>query len=584
MTTKQHESLSENEVIKANSQFLRGTLKKSIANEITGALADDDTHIIKFHGFYQQDDRDVRQQRRAQFLEPHYSFMLRARLPGGICTPEQWRAIDEVGQLLGNGTLRLTTRQTFQYHGILKRNLKEVVKRINQVMIDSIGGCGDVNRNVLCNANPLISELHSQTALWARRISEHLLPKTQAYYEIWLDDKKVVHHDAASGTDNENVEPLYGATYLPRKFKTAIAIPPYNDVDIFSNDLGFVAISEADSLSGFNVLAGGGMGTSHGDKTTFPRLADVLGYIRSEHVLAVAEAVITTQRDFGNRVQRKHARLKYTIESMGLNAFRDEVEKRAGICFEDARSMSFSHHGDRLGWVEGTDSRWHLTLFIENGRLADTPAGSHLSGLRRIAQVHQGEFRITANQNIIISNVDVRDKRRIEEIARYNGLLNDDFSVLRKNSMACVSLPTCPQAMAEAERYFPELISKIEVIAKQYALDDNEIIMRMTGCPNGCARPFLAEIGFVGKAPGRYNLYLGGDGKGTRINKLFRENIDEDAILATLDMLFNRYSKERLSEERLGDYVIRANIISAVVNPVTDFYEVVNSTNYAIQK
>ena len=545
---------SKNETIKENSQYLRGTLQQSIANEITGGLAVDDTQIIKFHGFYQQDDRDLRQHRKELLLEPYYSFMLRARLPGGVCTPQQWLTIDEVGRSLGNGALRLTTRQTFQYHGILKRNLKKVVQGINQVMIDSIGGCGDVNRNILCNANPLVSELHSQTADWARKISEHLLPKTRAYHEIWLDGEKV---------ESSEIEPIYGATYLPRKFKTAIAVPPYNDVDIFSNDLGFVAIAENDRLLGFNVLAGGGMGTSHGDKTTFPRLADVLGFVEAPHILSVAEAVITTQRDYGNRVERKYARLKYTIETMGLSAFRDEVQKRAGVQFKDARPMEFISHGDRLGWVEGADGRWHLTLYIENGRLADGPAGSHLSGLRRVAQVHQGDFRITANQNLIIANVDASDKKRIEDIVRHNGLLVDELSSIRKNSMACVSFPTCPQAMAEAERYFPALISKIENIAKQYSLDDTNIVCRITGCPNGCARPFLAELGFVGKAPGRYNVYLGGDGNGSRINKLYLENVNEATILSMVDELFQRFSKERHSGERFGDFVIRVKLVSA---------------------
>lgn len=554
---------SKNETIKENSQYLRGTLQQSIANEITGGLAIDDTQIIKFHGFYQQDDRDLRQHRKELLLEPYYSFMLRARLPGGICTPQQWLTIDEVGRLLGNGTLRLTTRQTFQYHGILKRNLKKVVQRINQVMIDSIGGCGDVNRNILCNANPLVSELHNQTADWARKISEHLLPNTRAYHEIWLDEKKV---------EGSEIEPIYGVTYLPRKFKAAIAVPPYNDVDIFSNDLGFVAIAENDRLLGFNVLAGGGMGSSHGDKTTFPRLADVLGFVEAPHILSVAEAVITTQRDYGNRVERKYARLKYTIETMGLSAFRDEVQKRAGVQFADARPMEFINQGDRLGWVEGTDGRWHLTLYIENGRLADGPAGSHLSGLRRVAQVHQGDFRITANQNLIIANVDASDKKRIEDIVRKNGLLVDDLSSIRKNSMACVSFPTCPQAMAEAERYFPALMTEIENIAKQYSLDDTNIVCRITGCPNGCARPFLAELGFVGKAPGRYNVYLGGDGNGSRINKLYLENVDEATILKTVDELFQRFSKERHSGERFGDFVIRVKLVSAVINPVTDFH------------
>jgi len=564
---------SVNELIKINSRYLRGTIQQSIANEISGGLATDDTHIIKFHGFYQQDDRDLRQHRKTLLLEPYYSFMLRARLPGGVCTPQQWLAIDDVGRLLGNGTLRLTTRQTFQYHGILKRNMKKVVRRINQVMIDSLGGCGDVNRNVLSSANPQVSELHTEMAQWAKKISEHLLPKTRAYHEIWLDGEII---ESSSYDDKSAIttdyEPVYGASYLPRKFKTAVVLPPYNDVDIFSNDLGFVAIAEGNRITGFNVLAGGGMGTSHGDKTTYPRMADVLGFVEAKHVLAVAEAVVTTQRDYGNRTERKHARLKYTIETMGLTAFREEVQKRAAVSFEKERPAEFSHHGDRFGWIEGSADKWHLTLFIENGRLTDGAKGSHLSGLRRVAQVHQGEFRITANQNLIIANVDSSNKRLIEDIVRHNGLLIDGLSQIRKNSMACVSFPTCPQAMAEAERYFPELISKIENIAKKYSIDDADIVTRMTGCPNGCARPFLAELGFVGKAPGRYNLYLGGDGKGSRINKLFLENANEATILDTIDELFQRYSKQRNNGERFGDFVIRMKLVTAVINPVTDFH------------
>ncbi|MEW8624287.1 MAG: assimilatory sulfite reductase (NADPH) hemoprotein subunit [Candidatus Thiodiazotropha sp.] len=556
--------VNPNELIKANSRYLRGTLKESMADQATGALSADDAQISKFHGFYEQDNRDLRLSRQQQFLEPYYSFMLRARLPGGVCTPQQWLTIDSVGRELGNGTVRLTTRQTFQYHGILKANLKPLIKRINQVMIDSIGGCGDVNRNVLCNPNPHDSSLHREVHQWAKRISEHLLPKTRAYHEIWLDG------EAVAGGESE---PLYGETYLPRKFKTAVAIPPHNDVDVYTNDLGFVAIAEADRLLGFNVLAGGGMGATHDDSTTFPRLADELGFISPEDTLAVAEAVVTVQRDFGDRISRRHARLKYTIERMGLSAFKAEVEKRAGIRFDALKPVKFTSQGDRYGWVEDSTGQWHLTLYIENGRIADTPEATLMSGLREIAAIHQGDFRITPNQNLIVASVPEPQKDRIEQLARQHGLLSDRQSPTRLASIACVALPTCPQAMAEGERYFPELMNRIEQITDNYGIDKNAIVMRMTGCPNGCARPYVAEIGLIGKGPGRYNLQLGGDGIGLRLNRLYRKNLNEHELLKTLDSLFKLYAEKRLANEGFGDFTIRYGLVKPVINPAEDYHD-----------
>ncbi|WP_305782206.1 assimilatory sulfite reductase (NADPH) hemoprotein subunit [Candidatus Thiodiazotropha endoloripes] len=556
--------LNPNELIKANSRYLRGTLKESMADQATGALSADDAQISKFHGFYEQDNRDLRLSRQQQFLEPYYSFMLRARLPGGVCTPQQWLTIDTVGRDLGNGTIRLTTRQTFQYHGILKANLKPLIKRINQVMIDSIGGCGDVNRNVLCNPNPHDSSLHQQVHQWAKRISEHLLPKTRAYHEIWLDGK------AVAGGETEQ---LYGETYLPRKFKTAIAIPPHNDVDVYTNDLGFVAIAQADRLLGFNVLAGGGMGATHDDNTTFPRLADELGFVSPEHTLAVAEAVVAMQRDFGDRISRRHARLKYTIERMGVTAFKAEVEKRAGIHFETAKRVSFTSQGDRYGWLEDSSGEWHLTLYIENGRIADTPGATLMSGLREIAGIHQGDFRITPSQNLIVARVPETQKDRIQQLALQHGLLSDRQSPTRLASIACVAFPTCPQAMAEGERYFPELMNRIEKITDNYGIEKSAIVMRMTGCPNGCARPYVAEIGLIGKGPGRYNLQLGGDGTGLRLNRLYRKNLNEHELLKTLDRLFKLYSEKRLANEGFGDFTIRYGVVKPVINPAEDYHD-----------
>jgi sulfite reductase (NADPH) hemoprotein beta-component len=556
--------VNEVEFIKADSNFLRGTLVQSMSDAASGALADSDAQITKFHGFYQQDDRDQRAQRQELKLEPFYSFMLRARLPGGVCTPEQWLAIDDIGRRLGNGSIRLTTRQTFQFHGILKHNLKSLIQDINRAMIDSIGGCGDVNRNVMCNPNPLQSSVHAEVYSWARRISEHLLPKTRAYHEIWLDGEKL---------EDEEREPLYGDTYLPRKFKTAVAIPPFNDVDIYTNDMGFVAIVENDELRGFNVLAGGGMGTTHGDKGTYPRLADTLGFIEPQSVLAVAEAIIAVQRDEGDRINRRFARLKYTVDRLGVDDFKKRVEARAGINFAEAKPISFVQQGDRFGWIPCSDGNWSLTLFIENGRVADSAEANLMTGLREIARLGPADFRITPNQNLVITGIAESQKAEVEDLAIEHGLIQPGQSAVHQNSLACVALPTCPQAMAEAERYLPDFIERLQSVLARHDLRDLDVTTRMTGCPNGCARPFVAEIGLVGKGPGRYNLLLGGDGRGQRLNRLYRENLDEAGILQQLDELFGRYAEEREHDERFGDFVIRAGVVKRVVEPRVDFHD-----------
>ena len=549
--------LSANEGIKTRSNFLRGTITDGLENEITGALAADDTQVTKFHGFYQQDDRDIRAERKEQKLEPLHTFMLRARVPGGVCTPEQWLSINNIAdELTMSGSIRLTTRQTFQYHGILKGDIRPVIQGLHSVLLDSIAACGDVNRNVLATTNPIESSLHKDVYAWAVRISEHLLPKTRAYHEIWIDNEKV----ASSEPEDE---PIYGLTYLPRKFKTAVVVPPHNDVDVYTNDLGFIAIAENGVLTGFNVTAGGGMGATHGEPDTYPRLASDLGFIKPDDTLKVAEAILTTQRDFGNRESRKHARLKYTIDRMGIDTFRKEVEARSGVTFQPVVPVTFTQQGDRLGWVAGEDGKHHLTLFIENGRILDFPGRSLKTGLLEIAKVHKGDFRMTANQNIIVAGVAPEDRKQIEQLAREHNLYGGTLSVLRENAMACVALPTCALAMAEAERYLPDLITHYEALQVKHGIEKDAIVVRMTGCPNGCGRPYVAEIGFVGKAPGRYNMHIGGNGLGTRLNTLYKENITEATILSETDALFARYSAERTAGERFGDFVHRAEIVGA---------------------
>jgi sulfite reductase (NADPH) hemoprotein beta-component len=548
------------EHIKAGSGYLRGTIAASLADSATGALHPDDTQLSKFHGFYQQDHRDLREERRRQLLEPDYQFMIRARVPGGVCSPRQWLALDAIARKWANGTLRLTTRQAFQLHGVLKRDLRSSIRSINHALLDTIAACGDVNRNVMCTTLPEASALHRQVCTLARAVSDHLTPRTTAYHEIWLDDgqgKQRVAGPEAAGSDA--VEPIYGPSYLPRKFKMAFAIPPRNDVDVFAHDLGFIAAGGGDRLDGFNVTVGGGMGASHGDPATYPRLASVIGFCEPDQVIAISEAVVTLQRDFGDRGERKHARLKYTIDDRGLDWFAAELEQRLGYPLGPARPFEFTHTGDQYGWRQTDDGLWHLTLFIENGRIADQGPARHLSGLRAIAESHTGEFRLTPNQNLVVAGVAREHRQAVDRLAREHGLdAHRSASPARLHSMACVGFPTCGLAMAESERYLPELVGRIEDLMQRHGLRQQAITVRMTGCPNGCARPYLAEIGLVGKGPGLYNLHLGAAFDGSRLNRLWRESVDEKAVLAELDALFGAYTADRVSrEEAFGDFLLR---------------------------
>ncbi|GMV31886.1 MAG: sulfite reductase [Rhodanobacteraceae bacterium] len=544
------------EKIKASSRYLRGTLVESLADPVTGSLREDDQTLIKYHGSYQQDDRDQREERRQQKLEPDYSFMIRTRTPGGVASPAQWLGLDAIATRYATAGLRVTTRQAFQFHGVIKRELKATLAAINASLVDTIAACGDVNRNVLAAANPLLSPVHATVHAQARALSDYFLPRTRAYYEIWLDEERV-----AGGDEHE---PIYGETYLPRKFKTAFAVPPLNDVDVFANDLGFIAIVEEGAVVGYDVAVGGGFGTTHGDPATYPRLADVIGFVTPEQVIPVAQAVITTQRDWGNRAERKRSRLKYTIDDHGLDVFTAEVERRAGFALAPARDFAFEHNGDRFGWIAGDDGRWHLTLCIEAGRIVDRGERRLQSGLRAIAGIHTGDFRLTPNQNLIVANVPVTARAAIDELVAEYGLdLYRDASPLRLNALACVALPTCSLAMAEAERYLPDLVSRLEARLTAHGLADADIHLRISGCPNGCSRPYLGEIALIGKAPGRYNLMLGADHRGRRLNRLHKENIAENEILDTLDALFARYAGERGRDERFGDFLVRTGVVAA---------------------
>ncbi|MEO1259452.1 MAG: NADPH-dependent assimilatory sulfite reductase hemoprotein subunit [Bacteroidota bacterium] len=559
--------VSHVEKIKEKSNYLRGTLEESLRDEITGAIADDDTQLIKFHGSYQQADRDLDSERKRQKLEPLYSFMIRVRAPGGIVTAEQWRRLDDLADEYGNSGLKLTTRQAVQLHGILKKDLRPTIQGFNEVLMDSFAGCGDVNRNVMCNPNPYLSPIHEEVFETAGKISDYFTPKTSSYHEIWLDGKKIKSIDVVDD------EPIYGKTYLPRKFKIAIAIPPHNDVDIYANDIGIIAIEKNGKLKGYNIAIGGGMGMTFGRPDTYPRLADDIGFVKPEKLIDVIGAIMMIQRDHGNREDRKLARMKYTIDKMGLNNFKKEIEKRVGFNFLPQEKYHFENNGDQYGWNKNLDGTHNITLFVEGGRVKNTEQYKLKEALRKIADVHPGDFRLTGNQNLMICRIPEKEKPIINGIlAKYKVLPEQEKSGLRLNSIACVALNTCTLAMAESERYLPSLIDKLDQVLIKNNLEKDEIIIRMTGCPNGCGRPYLGEIGFVGRAIGLYNLYLGASFNGDRLNKLYKEMVDEKTILETLEPIIADYAKNRNKNERFGDFVIRKEYVLATTHG-TNFYD-----------
>ncbi|MCZ8151241.1 MAG: NADPH-dependent assimilatory sulfite reductase hemoprotein subunit [Rhodobacteraceae bacterium] len=554
-TNEKKETVAER--VKRLSRGLRGTLAESLKDEHTGSLRSDDQLLLKFHGMYQQDDRDRREERAQKKLDRLHSFMIRLRIPGGMIGPVHWEELHNVAGANSTGTIKITTRQTVQLHGILKSKIKPTIKAFDQVFLDSIAACGDVNRNVTCTSNPSASPLHKEVFGYAGEISRSLLPKTRAYYEIWLDDKQLVEKE-------EPVDPLYKDVYLPRKFKIAIAIPPHNDVDIFTNDIGLIAIIENDELKGFNVSIGGGLGTTHGNAETYPRLGTVMGYVPKKDVLKVVYEIVTVQRDFGNREDRKLSRLKYTVDRVGMDFYKTEVEKRSGIKLESAKPYKFNTRTDEFGWMQDKVGNWHYTVFVENGRVLDEGGYLLKTALLEVAKTRRAVFRFTCNQNVILSDIFPKDKALIEGILDKYSVAKKtlEASPIRKNSMACVALSTCSLALAEGQRYLPILVDKIEDLLMKYSLKNDPITIRMTGCPNGCARPYISEIGLVGTAYGKYNLHLGADWEGTRLNQKYKESLDETQILAELDLLLGRYSKERNSKESFGDFTRRIGILS----------------------
>ncbi|WKZ12784.1 MAG: NADPH-dependent assimilatory sulfite reductase hemoprotein subunit [Gammaproteobacteria bacterium] len=547
------ERLHDIERLKAGSNYLRGSIAQGLVDPLTWAIDENDNKLLKFFGIYLQDDRDLRDERRRQKLEPAWQFMVRLRLPGGLLTPRQWLQLDALAHSHGNAALRITDRQTFQFHGVVKPKLKPLIQGFREVGLDTLAACGDDSRGVMAAPAPHRSHIHREVHELAAAVSAHLRPRTSAYREIWYDERP-------TGPDHE---PLYGPTYLPRKFKIGFAVPPANDIDVYAQDLGFIAIIESGRLAGFNVTVGGGMGRTDNAPHTYPRLGDVIGFVTPAEVLAVAEHTMTIQRDYGDRVDRHQARFKYTLDERGLEWFVAELQQRAGFRLQPVRPYRFERNTDEFGWVQGDDGAWHFTLFIRNGRIRDLGPVRLMSALRAIAATHRGEFRLTPNQNVVIARVAAADRERIGALLAGHGVVQET-SLLQRNAVSCVALPTCGLAMAESERYLPDLVVRIEALMREAGVADQPVTIRMSGCPNGCSRPYIAEIGFTGRAPGKYNMYLGGGAHGQRLNRMYLENAGEDRILAALAEMFRRYAAERLAGEPFGDFVVRAAIVREV--------------------
>ena len=542
--------LTRNELLKQGIPTLAGHIAATLADPAAECFSSDDEQFLKFHGIYQQDDRDRRK------IAKHYMFMIRGRIPGGVLSAAQYRVFDDLATRHGNGTLRITTRQSFQFHGVVKSGLGPLMKSINDALVDTLAACGDVNRNVMAPVVPAISAARQEVYEDARRVSEALLPQTKAYHSIWVEGVQLNVEDAAN---REFVDPLYGKQYLPRKFKAAFVIPPSNDVDLYANCLGFIAIIEDGRLVGYNLAAGGGMGRSHGNEATYPRMADVVGFLPKDKVVDVARAVLTVHRDFGDRTDRKHARLKYVLQERGVGWFRSEVEARAGFRLGPVRSFAFTSQSDLLGWHRGLDGRWFAGLWVDMGRVKDKDDQRLKAGLRAVADQFAGvEFRLTANQNIVVANVDDAAKDAITAVLMAHGVdVARQSTRMHQASIACPALPTCGLSLAESERYLPGLVDQIEGVMAEVGIPDEEIFIRMTGCPNGCARPYMAEIGFVGKGPGRYQLWLGGNATSTRLARVHKEMVKEAEILPELRGLFVRFAAERTPGERFGDWAAR---------------------------
>ena len=545
------EALSKNESIKAASNHLRGLIKEELIED-TPAFGDESEQLLKFHGIYQQDDRDRRREARARGLDKHHQLMIRTRIPGGIVSPEAYIAHDEISRRWANGTLRVTTRQDFQLHGVLKGDIKKSIRAINDSLLTTLGGCGDVERNIMCCPEPLDTPFHAEVQRSISAMVAELTPRTRAYHEIWLDGEVVK-------TSEPEVEPLYKEQYLPRKFKTTIALEGDNCVDVYAHDLAIVAMKKADgSLRGFNVLVGGGLGRTHNKPETFVAVAKPLAFVEPEQIVDIAREVVAVQRDYGDRSNRRHARLKYTLADRGLDWFRDEVQKRLTFVLQPPEPLAWKPVDDHLGWHEQGDGRLYIGVYIENGRIADVDGVRSRTGLRRIVEELHPEVRLTAQQNVILAGIDPADRARVEELmAEYGIEAVESIPRAIRYAMACPAIPTCGLAVAEAERALPGLIRKLAALLDELGLADERISFRMSGCPNGCSRPYLGDVGFVGTTLGKYDVMLGGDFDGTRLNRVFAPNVPITEIPALLRSMFEAFKSGREPAEGFGNWTER---------------------------
>jgi sulfite reductase (ferredoxin) len=569
--------LSKVEALKAASQYLNLQVAEEINNGTTH-FSEDAATILKFHGSYQQDDRDIRTQMKREGKEKAFEFMVRVRIPGGKCTAAQYLANDHLAQTVGNGTLRITTRQELQLHGVLKTDLATTMRTINEALLSTLAACGDVERNVLCCPAPLGDGVRAAMQADVDRFAAHCSPRASSYFDIWLDGEKVENPAlpapepikvATPGDDP--TEPIYGKTYLPRKFKTAFALPEDNCTDIHANDLGYLAIVEDGTLVGYNVLVGGGLGTTPSADKTFPYLSKPLAFVTRDQILAIGEGVLKVYRDFGNRSDRKRARLKYIIHDWGIPAFRAKVEEYLGHALADPRPVEVSDVDDHLGWHEQGDGRLWLGIPVENGRIKDAGAFRLATGLRTFFEKYGTPGRFTCQQKVILADLDPAWKAEIEALLEEHGIARvEAVSTVRRWSMACVAFPTCGLAVTEAERALPTIMDRLEVELTKLGLEADRFTVRMTGCPNGCARPYNSDIGLVGRSasknpdgtpgPGTYTIFLGGRTLGDRLNVEFKDYVPFDRVVDELIPVLTRYKAERIAEETFGDFCHRLGV------------------------
>ena len=545
---------SKVEDLKAASDYLRGTIGEELADE-GPVFSQESSQLLKFHGIYQQDDRDVRADRTRQRLDVDHMCMVRVSIPGGVLAAEQYLVMDKLCDAVGNGTLRVTTRQGIQYHFVPKGDLRSLLAAVNGHLLTTLGACGDVVRNVTCCPAPFTDRSRAQVAAYAQEAARRFRPRTHAYYELWLDGERAVTAEAP------DEEPLYGTAYLPRKFKIGFAAPGENCIDVYTNDIGVVPVLDGESLRGFTVLVGGGMGQSHTNPETFPRLADPLATVAPEELLDVLDAIVRVQRDHGDRTDREHARLKYLIHDWGIERFQAEVARRLGRSLLAPDPVVFDGADDHLGWHPQGAGRWFLGVKIENGRIADRDRVRARSGLRAVIERFSPRVHLTPREDVLLTDLADRDRPAVEALLRDHGVVPaDQWVTIKRNSFACPALPTCGLALTDAERALPGVLEGLQAELVALDLGGLDAHVRMTGCPNGCARPYTAEIGFVGRGKKSYDIYLGGEPVGIRLNQVFAENVPRDELINVLRPVLAHYCDQRRSGERFGDFCHRLGV------------------------